>query len=608
MLSLTSDRLDYGEQLRAPAGYRLDLGIATTFSLDLEALVAASLALNLDQTLEGDLSGERLALLESLDQLQERLLVFYQRGNVKIPKNFNRLFTLLEPLLAPSVALEGPQGPFASFHPKVWLLRFAPQDSKESTLLRLLVLSRNLTFDRSWDIAVAIDGKALKRGGNSDPRLVSFLQSLSHAEAHAERINSMCKTLAAVDWTLPNGFEKLSMLPGFAESATITGSAPIDLEGTIDELLVVSPFVDADSTGLLQDLAARTRGAKTLISRADTLDAIGKDALDRWSVQSLSELVVDGEERLHKDQPAPQDLHAKLIVAKIGSQAVWHVGSANMTNAAFGKPLKGIPPRNREFMLRLVGRNAKVGPMKLLEEWAATGVFQPHSFNESSSVPPEANQDFRRVVYQLTSATWSIHTKQTADGDFSVELTVSSLPPLPEGYSVTVGLLCRPSMKALATSLVWGNVKLTDVSAFVPVEVTFVPAKVTSKTDGISQRFAIQASFSTDLMDARKRAIFKETVGSGAKLLHYLTLLLDAGASKAKWFCADGDGSDVDIFGLDGRGALYEQLLRATSRAPDRLARALRVFERIRDEEVEIPPGLEELFSGFAAFSGSGRG
>ena len=64
MLNLTSDRLDYGDQLRAPAGYTFDQAIATTYSLDLETLIAASLALNLDQTLEGDLSGEKIALLE----------------------------------------------------------------------------------------------------------------------------------------------------------------------------------------------------------------------------------------------------------------------------------------------------------------------------------------------------------------------------------------------------------------------------------------------------------------------------------------------------------------------------------------------------------------
>lgn len=596
MLNLKSDRLDYGEQLQPPAGYRLDLGVATTFSLDLEALVAASLALNLDQTLEGDLSGERLAPLESLDQLQDRLLVFYQRGNIKIPNNFNRLFTLLEPLLVPSVALDGPQGAFASFHPKVWLLRFKPQDGRKPLLLRLLVLSRNLTFDRSWDIAVALEGKAVSRGGNSDPRLIDFLRTLSPNDAHVEHIESMCATLKAVEWTLPSGFEELSMLPGFADQEHIAGSTPLELDGGLDELLIVSPFVDADPKSLLQELAAHTRGIKTLISRADTLDAIGEDALDGWAVQSLSELVVDGEERLQREQPATQELHAKLIVAKTGSKAVWHVGSANMTNAAFGQPSRNVLPRNREFMLRLVGKNSKVGPAKLLEEWAGTGVFQQHAFKESTGAPPESNQILRQLVYKLTSATWSIYVKQTSDDHFSVELTVSSLPQPPEDYSVTVELLCRSSKKPLAPLVVWETVVLKDISAFIAVEIA-------SEVHGVSQRFVVQAAFSIDLMEARKRAIFIEVVGSGEKLLRYLTLLLDANASKTHWFRADGDGTGGDIFGLEGRGALYEQLLRAASRAPERLTRALKVFTRLQEEGVELPRGLEELFAGFTDFS-----
>lgn len=157
MLRLDTDRLDYGNQLRSPPGYTLHSAITTTFSLDLETLAAVSLALTLDQTLEkeeeGELSGERVALLESIDQLQGRLMVFYQRGNIKVPDKFNRLFTLLEPLLVPVMALEGADGAFASFHPKIWLLRFTALDEDGEDRWRLLVLSRNLTFDRSWDLA-----------------------------------------------------------------------------------------------------------------------------------------------------------------------------------------------------------------------------------------------------------------------------------------------------------------------------------------------------------------------------------------------------------------------------------------------------------------------
>ena len=596
MLSLTSDRLDYGDQIRAPAGYILDQGIATTYSLDLEALVAASLALNLDQTLEGDLSGEKIALLESLDCLQNRLVVFYQRGNVKVPTNFNRLFTLLEPMLAPTFAIEGEAGAFASFHPKIWLLRFAPIDEEQPMLLRLLVLSRNLSFDRSWDLAVCLDGVALKRGGNGDPRLQSFLLSLRGNGRHAEVVKDLCATLDAVEWTLPGKFKNMEMLPGFASTTDAASQMPFNLDDDIDQLLVVSPFVDADTNSLLQKLGRRTTGTKTLISRIDTLDAIGESALLGWDVRSLSDRVVDGEEQLEKEDPEQQGLHAKLVVAKVDNRAIWHVGSANMTNAAFGG--NGREPRNTEFMLRLTGFDKHVGPALLLYEWAASNVFEQHTFSKAVDVPTERDPALRRLVHQLVSAKWELHAEEGEDENFSIRLSVAPMPSLQPGFEVSVGLLCRASEKALASSLTWERLKLTDVSAFMPVEV---------RSKEIRHRFAIQAAFTVELFERRKRAVFKETVDSTEKLLRYLTLLLDAGATKSTWMRADGGGDESDVFGLDGRGGLYEQLLRAASRAPERLARAVHVFERMRREEVPIPDGLMELISGFAPFNVSGK-
>lgn len=601
MLGLTKDRLDYGEQLRAPVGYRLDLGVATTYSLDLEALVAASLALNLNHTLEGThengpAEGERLALLESVDRLQGKLLIFYQRGNVKTPEKFNRLFTLLEPLLVPAASVEGSQGPFASFHPKVWLLRFAPEDRRKPVRFRLLVLSRNLSFDRSWDIAVAIDGEASKHGGNTDARLVDFLRALAPDGTHAAHIDALCQSLSNVQWQEPDGFGQLEVLPGRAEDDHTAGSSPIKLDGPIDELLVLSPFVDADPNSLLQELSRRTRGVKTLISRADTLDAIGPGPLAGWDVRSLSEIIIDGEERADETHPRTQDIHAKLVVARVGIKTIWHVGSANMTNAAFGSPSRSLLPRNRELMLRMVGSNSKLGPSRLLEQWNGSGAFVTHVFRTSATAAAEPDTTLRRVVYALTSLPWCLHAKQTADDLFSVDLTLPQLPSLPVGYSVAVGLLCHPSRKPLAKVLTWNEVKLADLSAFVAIEVSVASTKT-------SQRFSVQAAFEVDLMEARKRAVFKELAGSEEKILRYLNLLLDAEASKAKWLRADGDDTDTDMFGLDTQGALYEQLLRAASRSPDRIRRALDVFARLRAAEVDLPDGLEETLHGFASFA-----
>ncbi|GJH21785.1 hypothetical protein CBA19CS22_34605 [Caballeronia novacaledonica] len=607
MLKLETDRLDYGDQLRAPDGYRLHSALTTTYSLDLETLAAASLALTLDQVIkeddEAELSGERLALLEALDRLQNRLLVFHQRGNIKVPEKFNRLFALLEPLIAPVIALEGAAGAFASFHPKMWLLRFEPDEADAPDRWRLLVLSRNLTFDRSWDVAASLDGQSGGRRPNGDKRLVDFLRSLSRDPAHAAFIEGMCEGLESVAWTAPDPFDaEVAILPGRHGDAHWPSATPFALDEVIeekfDDLLVVSPFVDAGEHSMLDALASRMRasGSRTLISRGDTLDKIGPERLKDWNVLSLSERVVDGEESNEEKTPALQNLHAKLIVVRQQGMVAWHMGSANMTNAAFGQPGANVHPRNCELMVRLTGRNQKVGPAKLLDMWSAANVFQPHTFKEAASDAAEREQRIRQIVHALRTAAWRLHAEETEPAHFDMRLEVTPFEPQP-GFDISVRMLCRADERALAPAVSWSNVSLTDVSAFVSVEVR--------AADTQCERFVIQAAFSADLLEARKRAIFRDVIGNGEKLLRYLALVLDTDPSRGDWTRADGDGKSVDIFGLDGRGALYEQLLRAASRAPRRMSRAIEIFERIRHELDALPEGLDTLFDGFARYHGS---
>jgi hypothetical protein len=604
LLTLENDRLDYGGQLRAPPGYALHSAIATTFSLDLETLAAASLALTLDQTLEeeeeGELSAERVALLESIDQLQKRLMVFYQRGNIKMPGKFNRLFTLLEPLLVPVVALEGADGAFASFHPKVWLLRFSALDEDGADRWRLLVLSRNLTFDRSWDLAVSIDGETTRKG-NGDPRLLAFLRSLAQDPHLIAEIEVWCDTLGHVAWTAPDQFDPaFEVLPGFHGDEK-TASVPLDLPDKLGDLLVVSPFLDADEQSMLAELASRTRdnARRTLISRGDTLDKVGRNVLDSWDCLSLSERVVDGEERHENRAPMQQNIHAKLVVAKYGTQAIWHVGSANMTNAAFGKPGKLASPRNRELMLRLTGKNGKIGPNALLEAWKTSNAFHKHEFREAGPASPEEDSAMRRAVHALSSAAWLLHVKedQSEPGRFDLRLDMqpeSAAVRLPTDYEATVRLLCRDDPRTLGASMAWTGVSLTDISAFLPVEIV--------SPKGVRKRFVVQAALSVDLLERRKGALFRDIVGDGRKLLRYLELILHLDPSRTDWSRADGKGQGADVFGLDGKGALYEQLLRAASRAPRRMSRAIDIYQRIRAEVETLPEGLDALFDSFVAY------
>ena len=49
MLNPNQDRLDYGQVLTPPVGFRLDFAVGTTYSLDLDALVGACIALGLSE-------------------------------------------------------------------------------------------------------------------------------------------------------------------------------------------------------------------------------------------------------------------------------------------------------------------------------------------------------------------------------------------------------------------------------------------------------------------------------------------------------------------------------------------------------------------------------
>ena len=56
------------------------------------------------------------------------------------------LFSFLEEMVVQAL----PKNSTGAFHPKVWVLRYRREDE---AMLRVLVLSRNLTFDKSWDTA-----------------------------------------------------------------------------------------------------------------------------------------------------------------------------------------------------------------------------------------------------------------------------------------------------------------------------------------------------------------------------------------------------------------------------------------------------------------------
>src|SRR5690606_13044252 len=146
------------EALEPPPGFRFDLAVATTYSLDLMALLTAPLAFSMFDADaartrgDGDAaeSTNPFALLQAVRSYAARTTVFCQAAQIVPPARYQRVLTYLED----SVVEVNPPSASGVFHPKLWALRMVGED--DEVLYRLLCLSRNLTFDRSWDTMLVL--------------------------------------------------------------------------------------------------------------------------------------------------------------------------------------------------------------------------------------------------------------------------------------------------------------------------------------------------------------------------------------------------------------------------------------------------------------------
>lgn len=606
MLIPELDRLDYGEQLNPPEGYELDSAIATTYSLDLSTLLAVPIALCFNDTLDGDIKGEKLALLEAIGQLKGKLKVFYQKGNIAYPPKYNRLYTLLESCLHPVIP-DG--GEFSSFHPKMWLLRFVESDKPEKKAgvkYRLIVLSRNLSFDRSWDVALSLDGQ--KDKDKADPynnEWIDFLKKLLSKDKTFYAAQIMKRELSQLVWQAPNKFHQAIQL-------AIGGGSygrPIEIkQQDNDKLLVVSPFLKSTGGGInaLDWLASFTpQGERYLFSRAEELNTIGEQKLSSWKCFAINEDIVNGEERLELNEGVTdlqaQNLHAKIIINQKGDIAHWHLGSANATTAALGD-VNNKQPRNTEMMVRMKGHKNKVGIELLLQQWLGekpgSGLFVEHEFEEIEAVKTDGlDMILRGAVHQIISASWELVGKQELqENRYTLKLTTDLKLPLAEGVCVKVEQLAIGGVRELEKPMEWYDVDISNISALIPVHIL-----LNRNGSCVEKQLIIEAEIELEGGDHRHEYILKSMVDSEEKLFNYVRLLLQVNPDKNDWLSFDSEGSYGSASSLIfSDSPIFEQLLMASSRHPQILKRIELLLKRLKASGVDIPEDFSELWSHFA--------
>lgn len=601
-----NDRVDYGELLSADAYYELDQAVGLTYSLDMEALMGIPLCLGMHGEMTTGRKNNPLYVLEAIRRTGKKLSIFCNVGCIKVPKAESRLYALLEDSIH-EVRMPNYTN---NFHPKLWVLQYHNiHDGR--TLIKIVTLSRNLTFDQSMDVAVDMDGFVGNTINPKNQPIADLLTFVSQFDSNKNRYNQLIENVRRVEsFNLLDCFDDYEFHPfgiyGKNDnkikkvSSNVRRKNPREMFKDCYALLVVSPFLSETVIGdLLDDYSENPESGpvkRCLITRDTSVTKRIFDASNRregdgvWVINpvlSSNDALEDGVTFGYADR----DIHAKVYFTdKYKEPKRLYLGSLNASNNAFN--------HNVEFLLELVYKpyhasywSVKDDFIPVNDEKNGCPFVQMTSFEQIEKADEKTEVDFREVVYGVQSAE-IINT----GGTFTIKVYCNKTY---EGVTIRP-FYVKTNIQALTEEVVFEDISLNNLSNM------FILTKEGSEC-------LIRLEISGMPSEEREEAIFNDIISNRPMFMTYMRYLLDEDFYDSVSFeevlsqsKEAGDGSEG--YGFAVEPDIYERMLKAAAEYPERFDSMYEVAEKIDDDKIgEEFKQLLELFIKAAGGKGKGR-
>ena len=477
------DRINYGNVLMPPPGFHLEKAISTTYSLDLETLTAIAMSIGIFEDTDSELINNSLCMLNALEKVSNKITVFCEAGQIKLPSKSNALFLLLEKMVVP-VKLEYNEAikAFPAFHPKMWLLEYSNDSEKR---YKFAIMSRNLTFDHSWDVACSLDGKNTGIEQDESKPLQAFLiflkdhldGTLSNNIRQYEDINYFVGIISKVKFEIDARFSSFRILPmGIGENG-FNMSADSLFVDSFKELVVVSPFISASVIRELNDDSKSISDTKrTLITRRTEISKLSSSNAGNFQIYVMKDRVVIGESSLSEEGTASvdeditkQDIHAKIYFRNKNKNVDLYLGSMNATDPAINA--------NVELMLQLHTRENKLSGDAFLNELMCENRNSDH--NPFELVKPIATTETVKKTtedYVNTTIKKACRLNMNAvvfpvEGKYAIKLSVDNYAPLNCDAKIRP-LRAENAYLPLNSEIVFTDLELLDLSEFYVLSVS----------------------------------------------------------------------------------------------------------------------------------------
>lgn len=621
MLKPKADRLNYAELLKPPEGYRLLAAVGTTYSLDLETLVAASLPMAIAENPERTALENPVCVMHALRRIADRVVLFCEDGQTKLPRLPSKLLSFVERMI---VHVDLPkyknETQYPSFHPKMWFVDFVHADGGH--LYRLIILSRNLTFDHSWDVGVVLESDRSATGKQRGIRnqlsaFLSYLRSQIPGRTGDQDNNRKRQIIQGMIDALPgisfaysgeSGWDEIELLPlGIGAGSASIEDYPLfcrdesDLANfKLQDAIVISPFV---SKSVIQHLGRLDRrlanGTSALITRISELKKLGGadgGALGAFAdnVYVLKDKVVDGEFRISddsSDDPHRQDLHAKIYLWRRYDCKELFIGSMNASS-------KGLY-RNVELILHLRTQKRCVNGARLLvelfgEEDSPENPFKRAELDSAEEIledDPAKHAD--QILKDFCRIERSAVVSKGKDGLYSTSVSFADFRADKGARIYLRPLHWKGDAVPVECEMLFGRMGIDDLSMYYEVSVRLPGQKPLNRLILIPTR---------DIPNERDNVITNSVLKDVRALSAYLMIALTFGKGR-KPSQSPSDMLESVMNGGERGGAelgLYEKMLRAAADNPDGFADANRVLSLVADDD-DGKRALKDLYRIFYA-------
>ena len=600
-----SDRTDYGNILMPPKGYKLESAVGTTYSLDLEALTSVAVCLGLSEEVDSKLMQNPICMLNALQKVSDRLILFCEAGQIKALSKPTALSVLLEKIVV-EVALPKDKGVgrYPAFHPKTWMLSYI--NSEGDRKYRFVVMSRNLTFDRSWDISFAMDSSKKVRQKRKSAPICNFLEYLARNVnkqcidylKKRNLIRKMMKEIKDISFSLDSKVfgENFEILPlGIGEKAYKIENDKLfctqrdNADSTFNELVIMSPFL---SGSVIADFNLSDRAlsecSRTLITRRSELGKLRECDVNNFTIYTLKDEIIDGEDEISDESSdkRKQDIHAKIYLRRKYADVDLYLGSMNASYSALNK--------NVEMMVKLGTKNKHLNGERFLDDifcGNADDTKNPFeqvtiesAIDDTADIKKDILED--KIKYLCRTKKIAYISKDDSNTDrYNIKIEFSGIDT---DENIMISPINSKRKHILSEHMEFFDMEILQLSEFYKVEI--------KSGDTVLNRIIMIPT--TGFPDNRENAVVNSVIGDKLSFIEYISLVLGD-----DYILSMIEGKQIRESGIFSKKsgimpAIYEKMLKVAVTEPEKIKDIGYVLKMVNDSEI-IPDEFRRLYEIF---------